>query len=289
MRTGAPLEVIENLQDIEDEEGQIYSSIEEIWEDYPIRSLVGGLQYVATMCRPDCMYGVNRVARSMTNCTTSVVTAAKRILRYLLQTASQGIEYSPEREAKFRAAYQGVLDKNASDCLDPDAKAEPLREAVAFSDADFAGCSVSLRSSSGSILFFRGTPVAWSSRRQTLRALSTCEAEYIALFDTIQLSLGQGYLEWFSNNGQLPNLFCDNQSSITVAKSELPTKKTKHFLLRWHLVKDYAKDIAFVPTGINAADPLTKPMMNPLLVHGPPRVANSVELGEGLCALYTSD
>jgi hypothetical protein len=35
VRTGAPLEVIENLQDIEDEEGQIYSSIEEIWEDYP--------------------------------------------------------------------------------------------------------------------------------------------------------------------------------------------------------------------------------------------------------------
>ena len=35
IRTGAPLEVAENLQAIEEEEGEIYESIEEIWPDYP--------------------------------------------------------------------------------------------------------------------------------------------------------------------------------------------------------------------------------------------------------------
>ena len=35
MRTGAPLEVVENLQEIEEEEGEIYESILEIWPDYP--------------------------------------------------------------------------------------------------------------------------------------------------------------------------------------------------------------------------------------------------------------
>jgi hypothetical protein len=35
IRTGAPLEVVENLQAIEEEEGEIYESIEEIWPDYP--------------------------------------------------------------------------------------------------------------------------------------------------------------------------------------------------------------------------------------------------------------
>ncbi len=35
LRTGAPIEVIENLQEMEDEEGDIYESIEDIWPDYP--------------------------------------------------------------------------------------------------------------------------------------------------------------------------------------------------------------------------------------------------------------
>tara|TARA_Y100001933_G_C19011249_1_gene568912 strand:+ start:386 stop:658 length:273 start_codon:yes stop_codon:yes gene_type:complete len=35
IRTGAPLEVVENLQSMEEEGGEIYESIEEIWPDYP--------------------------------------------------------------------------------------------------------------------------------------------------------------------------------------------------------------------------------------------------------------
>ena len=35
IRTGAPLEAVENLQAIEEEEAEIYESIEEIWPDYP--------------------------------------------------------------------------------------------------------------------------------------------------------------------------------------------------------------------------------------------------------------
>ncbi|MAZ50399.1 MAG: hypothetical protein CMC72_01550 [Flavobacteriaceae bacterium] len=35
IRTGAPLEVVENLQEIEEEEGEVYESILEIWPDYP--------------------------------------------------------------------------------------------------------------------------------------------------------------------------------------------------------------------------------------------------------------
>mgnify|MGYP003315700410 CR=1 FL=1 len=35
IRTGAPLEVVENLQAIEDEDGEIYDSIQDIWPDFP--------------------------------------------------------------------------------------------------------------------------------------------------------------------------------------------------------------------------------------------------------------
>ena len=37
IRTGAPLEVVENLQSMEEEGGEIYESIEEIWPDYPTK------------------------------------------------------------------------------------------------------------------------------------------------------------------------------------------------------------------------------------------------------------
>lgn len=37
--------------------------------------------------------------------------------------------------------------------------------------------------------------------------------------------------------------------------------------MRHHMVKEHARNIAFCPTGINKADPLTKPMANPLMVY----------------------
>ena len=35
IRSGAPLEVVENLQELEDEGGDVYETIEDIWPDYP--------------------------------------------------------------------------------------------------------------------------------------------------------------------------------------------------------------------------------------------------------------
>ena len=226
------------------------------------------------MARPDCVYAVNRVARHLTTPTRSVITAAKRVLRYLVQTSKEGVRYSPEIEKTFVQTYGELC------------KSKGLQDAVAFSDSDFAGCCATLRSSSGSVLYFKGVPVAWSSRRQTLRALSTCEAEYIALYDTLQLVLSSGYLDWFRQNSACPNIFCDNQSAISVSETNLPTKKTKHFMLRLHQVREYARDIAYVPTGINRADPLTKPMPKPLMVFRTPTSESLPESKQGVGALY---
>jgi len=93
-----------------------------------------------------------------------------------------------------------------------------LGDFAAFSDADFAGCTVSLKSTSGSILYYRGVPLVWKSQRQSIRSLSTCEAEFVALFDTIKLTQSQGFLDWLSeeDESRLPVHFCDNQAALAV-------------------------------------------------------------------------
>ena len=123
--------------------------------------------------------------------------------------------------------------------------------------------------------------------RSSLLATSTCEAEYVGLYDTVKITQGTGYLDWFDENYDRPTIFGDNQSSITVAKTKLPTKKTKHMLLRFHLVREYADDICYCPTGANMADPLTKPMQKLLMFFQTPTTEDLPPRKEiGLCCTY---
>lgn len=222
--------------------------------DFPIRELVGSLQWITVTCRPDIAFAVQRLARRQDKdkVTTAVVNAAKRVLRYLKGTRDVGIEYTPEKEAEFSKVFEAVVKKHDS--------SRGLDDTVVFADSDFAGCSVSLKSTSGIIMYHRGTPILWTSKRQGIRATSTCEAEYVALFDAIKITKSQGFVEGLDEGKELPTIFSDNQSALKVAESTLPTKKSKHMLLRFHEVKDHVRSLCFVPTGINRADPLTKPL-----------------------------
>ena len=140
---------------------------------------------------------------------------------------------------------------------------QPLANVTLFSDADFAGCCQTFKSTSGSIIFFRGTPLAWSSKRQSIRSHSTCEAEYVASHDAIVLREQHGFLNWFtdvnSGSGEIPyNIFVDNASAVKVSKQSINTKRSKHFALRYLKVRDCSDHIFFVPTKANLAGPLTK-------------------------------
>ena len=201
----------------------------------------------------------------------NLITAAKRIARFMLQTKGQKIIYTPCREQRFRDAYGKILESAQA--------GRELPNLVGFSDSDYAGCSVTLKSTSGSVMFYRGVPILWASRRQAVLATSTCEAEYVALFDTVKVMQAVGFAEFFDEKERRPVLFGDNQSSIVLAKTTLPTKRSKHMDIRYHYVKEYAKDIAYCPTGVNMADPLTKPVPDPLMFFQTP-TPGSTELNE---------
>lgn len=90
----------------------------------------------------------------------------------------------------------------------------------AFVDADLVS-QPHRHSMSGYVVFLNRGPVVWTARKQPLIALSTAEAEYIALTSVarellyLQLLIGELY-----EAPSLPTpIFCDNQAAIALAST----------------------------------------------------------------------
>jgi len=79
------------------------------------------------------------------------------------------------------------------------------------------------------------------------------------MHDAIRVSQAQGFLNWFiDGDSKLPLIFADNQSAMAISRSELLTKKSKHFALRYLLVRENFKSFGFCPSHLNLADQFTK-------------------------------
>ncbi|MGI4673471.1 Ty1/Copia family ribonuclease HI [Klebsiella pneumoniae] len=115
------------------------------------RGMIGSLLYL-TACRPDIMYATCLCARFQANPREPHLIAVKRIFRYLKGTPFLGLWYA--RESDF-----GLYG---------------------YSDADFAGCKIDRKSTSGSCQFLGGRLASWFSKKQKSISTSTAEAEYIA-------------------------------------------------------------------------------------------------------------
>nr|GFC61420.1 uncharacterized mitochondrial protein AtMg00810-like [Tanacetum cinerariifolium] len=89
---------------------------------------------------------------------------------------------------------------------------------TAFADADYAGCQDTRRSTSDSAQFFRSRLVSWSSKKQKSTAISTTEAEYIALSGyCVQVLWMRSQLSDYGFKFNTIPLYCDNQSAIALS------------------------------------------------------------------------
>ncbi|XP_055904350.1 uncharacterized protein LOC129940122 [Eupeodes corollae] len=122
-------------------------------QDIPYREAVGSLLYASQGTRPDIAHAVGVVSKYLSNPGHAHWKAVKRIMRYLKGTIDAKIEYSKNDDS----------------------------ELLAYSDADWANEVDDRRSVSGYILKMQGGPISWDSKRQKTIALSTTEAEYMAL------------------------------------------------------------------------------------------------------------
>jgi hypothetical protein len=136
---------------------------------YSLRRVVGGILYIEVAGRPDVSFAVARLARFTAAPTVQAVKEAKHLLKYLAATRYEGLLYIPGTEAGFKNQYNATLAAAGRDV--------EASNTLTFTDADFAGCSLTLRSTSGTFVTFRSFPIAWRLARQALRAHSTCQSE----------------------------------------------------------------------------------------------------------------
>ena len=175
---------------------------EECVDQQRYQSAVGSLLYLSSSTRPDITYAVSNVAKYSANSTKQHWIAVKRIFRYLKGTLNHGLFYS----------------RNES------------TECVGFSDSDWGGDLDDRKSTSGYLFQLGGTAISWRSKKQTCVALSTAEAEYMALASAAQeaMWLRQLTIDLKNEPVSATVIFEDNQSAICIAKNPQFHGRSKH-------------------------------------------------------------
>ena len=208
---------------------------DELFDVDVYQSAVGALLYLSTRTRPDLCYAVSNVARFCTKPTKVHWQAIKRIFRYLRGTSNLGILYSNE--------YTGCFG---------------------YSDADWAGDLNDRKSTSGYCFYMNNAVISWKSNKQTCVALSTAEAEYVALSAATQEAIWLQKLFKELNLDQIEPLIIneDNQSAISMSKTIKDHGRGKHIDLKYHYVNDMINTgkikLKYCPTTNMLADIFTK-------------------------------
>ncbi|OMO78632.1 Integrase, catalytic core [Corchorus capsularis] len=207
-----------------------------LYSDAPFyRSIIGGLQYL-TFTRLDICYSVNYLCQFMHQPTNLHFQLVKRILRYVQGTIDYGIRLL---------------------------RHQPL-ELCGFSDADWAGCSLTRRSTTGYCTYLGGNCISWSAKKQPTVARSSTEAEYRAL------ASAAAEITWLSfvlrDIGvylkKPPVLFSDNISALHMTINPVFHARTKHIEIDYHFVREKVSAgslvTQFVSSSNQVADVFTK-------------------------------
>ncbi|GJU82658.1 retrovirus-related pol polyprotein from transposon TNT 1-94 [Tanacetum coccineum] len=161
--------------------------------------------------------------------------AVKRIFRYLKGTVHRGLWYP----------------KDSSIAL------------TAFADADHAGCQDTRRSTSGSMQLLGDRLVRWSSKRQKSVAISSTEAEYIALSGCCAqiLWMRSQLTDYGFGFNKIP-MYCDNKSAIALCCNNVQHSRSKHIDIRFYFIKEHVEngviELYFINTEYQLADIFTK-------------------------------
>lgn len=199
------------------------------------QQLIGSLMYLSVLTRPDISYCISYLSQ-FNNCNNETHWKhAKRVLKYLSSTKLYGLMYV----------------KNDSDIL-------------GFVDADWASDAIDRRSYTGYCFIFSGCVVSHESRKQQTVALSSTEAEYMAVCEASKEAIFlKNLLCELINRKNLPVVLCnDNQSAKKLSENCMYHKRSKHIDVRYHFIREaVANDlvkIEYLKTSDMPADMFTK-------------------------------
>lgn len=221
--------------------------------------ITGTLMYAAISTRPDISHAVHYLASNMQSPTQRHMQAAERVLRYLSGTKDVGLVFG-SRNGDVVGDSRGR-------------KAQVQVDVCAFADADWANDRGDRRSITGWVAKLNGDPVSWSSKKQRVVALSTCEAELYAESAAIQEVLWlRGLMEELGLHTQTGStVYGDNQSAIAVSENGVKGERTKHVDVKYHFVTETVErgaiKLRWVPTAQQQADIFTKALAAPAFHH----------------------
>ncbi|KAL5815116.1 hypothetical protein ACOSQ3_023574 [Xanthoceras sorbifolium] len=126
-----------------------------------------------------------------------------------------------------------------------------------------AGDMDTRKSISGYLITFAGGAVSWQSRLQKCIALSTTEAEYIAITEGCKEMLWmEKFLQELDQKQESYVLYCDSQSAIHLSKNQTFHSRSKHIDVRYHWIRDVLENkllqVEKIHTNDNGADMMTK-------------------------------
>ncbi len=121
--------------------------------DKPYRLVLGSIMWGQLATHPDLSFAVSLLSRFQANPGIEHWKNLLHVVGYIKNTIDYGLTYSQDAD------------------LTP----------MAYVDADYGGCRNTRRSTSGFVFTITGGAVTWSSKRQVTVALSTVEAEYVAM------------------------------------------------------------------------------------------------------------
>jgi hypothetical protein len=218
------------------------------------QSMVGALNWLSIISRPDISHAVTLAARYNSNPNRSHLNHVLRIFGYLQGTLNMGLSYCTQ---------------------------QPL---TGYVDSDWGGCADTGRSTTGWVFMLSGAPVSWSSQRQKTVSLSTCEAEYVAAAEAAKEAV---WLKGFINDLNVPYavtkvpLLIDNNSALKLSRNPEFHGRTKHIALKHHFLREKVEEgeieTARIGTKDNLSDILTKGL--PKIAHEDLRTRLGVSAG----------
>lgn len=214
-------------------ESKLVLDLDDKETNVPYQRLIGNLIYLVVLTRPDIAFAVSYLSQFNNSYTETHWKYAKRVLRYLQATKNYSL--------KFRKENTGL---------------------EGFVDADWQ-VTHGIENHTGFMFKFSDSIISWESTKQKTVALSSTEAEYMAISEACKEAIYlRNLLQELTGNVCCVKLFNDNQSAQKLSINPVYHKRSKHIDVRHHFIREAVSDklvqIKYLPSADMPADIFTK-------------------------------